>query len=193
MLNDNQVVCIVALLFFLFAIQHQQQQFFAFFVLYEAWLNDYMALLNTALLRRNRRRRYRMRIAPYAWQIPRPVQSWFDIHYNDLTIPDDHFRRLLRMNRNTFNTLLNILGPRLTQQNSIFRVCLPPSKVLAIGLYRLAHGNSYISMAPTFCIGESTAIEAVQDVVEALYDIRNDHIKFPETQAEIEASIATFK
>lgn len=98
----------------------------------------------------------------------------------------------MRMKRNTFNTILNMLGPRLVRQNSIFRDCLPSSVVLGIGIYRLAHGNSYVSMAPTFCVGKSTAIEAIQDVVEALYDIRHDHIKVPETQAEVEASIQTF-
>ena len=45
------------------------------------------------------------------------------------------------------------------------RNCIPPEKVLAIGLYRLAHGNSYVSLAPVFNVGKSTAIEAVQDVV----------------------------
>lgn len=69
---------------------------------------------------------------------------------------------------------------------------MPPSKVLAIGLYWLAHGNSYVSIAPSFCVGRSTVIEAVQDVVNALYDIRKDYIKFPKTPAKVQASIATF-
>lgn len=192
-MDRNQMICFTTVVILLFAIQQQQQQLIGLFALYEAWTGDYMALLNAVVLRRrNRRRRYRMRIAPYAWQLPRPVQSWFDIHYNDLTIPDSHFRRLMRMNRNTFNVILNTLGPRLVRQNSIFRDCLPPCKVLALGIYRLAHGNTYVSMAPTFCVGKSTTIEAVQDVVNALFDIRQDHIKWPETLAEVEESISTF-
>ena len=43
-----------------------------------------------------------------------------------------------------------------------------PEKLLALGLYRLAHGNSYITIGPNFNVGKSTVIEAVQDVVEAL-------------------------
>ena len=33
-------------------------------------------------------------------------------------------------------------------------------------------------------IGKFTVIEVVQDVVEGLYDLRNEYIKFPETGAE---------
>ena len=69
---------------------------------------------------------------------------------------------------------------------------MPPQKVLALGLYRLAHGNSYSSIAPVFNVGKSTAIEAVQDVVNGLYELRDEYIKFPETLAEVNASIGTF-
>ena len=67
------------------------------------------------------------------------------------------------------------------------------AKVLALGLYRLAHGNSYSTIAPVFNVGKATVIEAVQDVVNGLYEIRNDHIKFPETLAEVTTSIETFE
>lgn len=86
----------------------------------------------------------------------------------------------------------NILGPRLQRQNSKFRDCLPPEKVLALGLYCLAPGNSYLTTAPVFNVGKSTVIEAVQDVVNGLYEVRNEHIKFPETIAEVNASMQTF-
>ena len=85
------------------------------------------------------------------------------------------------MNRAPVNTALDLLGARIMQHNSRFRSCLSPAKVLAIGLYRLAHGNSYLTIGPTFNVGKSTVIEAVQDVVGALYELRDDHIKFPET------------
>ena len=43
-----------------------------------------------------------------------------------------------------------------------------------------------------FNVGKSTAIEAVQDVVNGLYELRDEYIKFPETLAEVNASIGTF-
>ena len=91
------------------------------------------------------------------------AESWFDIHYNDPTVPQEYFRQQLRVNK-------NILGPKSERQNSRFRNCLPPENVLALGRYRLAHGNSYSSIWPAFNVGKSTVMEAVQNVVKGLYE-----------------------
>ena len=125
-------------------------------------------------------------------QFPRPGESWFDLHYYDATIPEEFFRQWLGVRRNTFNRILNLLGHRLVRQPSRFRDPLPPEEILALGLYRLGHGNSYVTIGPSFNLGKATAIEAVQDVVEALYEIRNEYIKFPETEAETVAATETF-
>ena len=58
--------------------------------------------------RMQRRRNHRFRF----WCLPRPRQSWFEIHYNDHRIPDDFFKQQLRVRRATFNQLLNLLSPR---------------------------------------------------------------------------------
>ena len=50
------------------------------------------------------------------------------------------------MDRNTFQALLGILGLWITRQNTRFRDRISPEKVLALGIYRLAHGNSYLSI-----------------------------------------------
>jgi len=172
------------------AIHQQQNETLAFVLLMERWINSYNRLLAASLRVRNRRLR-QLRRTPYAWSLPRPNESWFEIHYHYVTIPEDFFRQQLRMNRTTFNTVLHC--SRIVRQNSRFRSCLTPAKVLAIGLYRLAHGNSYLTIGPTFNVGKSTVIEAVQDVVGALYELRDDHIKFPETLAELNASIQSFE
>ena len=91
------------------------------------------------------------------------------------------------MTRTTFQMLLNVIAPRITRLDTRFRNCVPPKKVLALGLFRLAHGNSYISIAPAMNVGKSTlVIEAVQDVVESLFDYVK-YIKFPETEQETTA------
>ncbi|KAK3707295.1 hypothetical protein QZH41_004242 [Actinostola sp. cb2023] len=86
-----------------------------------------------------------------------------------------------------------MLGPRLVRQSTRFRDAITPEMVLALGLYRLGHGNSYVSIGPVFNVGKATVIEAVQDVVEGLYELRNEVIKFPETAAETTAAIDTFE
>ena len=45
------------------------------------------------------------------------------------------------------------------------------------------------SIAPAMNVKKSTVIEAVQDVVESLFNLRNDYIKFPETEQETAAII----
>jgi len=41
--------------------------------------------------------------------------------------------------------------------------------------------------------GKSTVTEVVQDVVEGLYNLQNEYIKFPETGAETASIVQTFE
>ena len=99
----------------------------------------------------------------------------------------------MRMSRNTFHVLLATLRPFLQREDTRFRNCIPPEKVLATGLYRLAHGGSFENAGVAMNVGKTTAAKAFDDVINALYGIRNDFIKFPTTVAETSASIATFE
>ena len=153
-------------------------------------LNIQLALLEYERTIRQRRRQRRYN--PYRWRLPRPRGSWFEIHFNNRAIPPHYFKTQLRMDRDTFDVLLNLLHPSLLRQNTSLRDYIPPEKVLALGLYRLADGNSYSTIGANFGVGKSTVIEAVQDVTEALFDLRNEYIKFPVTEAETIASIETF-
>lgn len=100
-MNVNQAFCVAIAVLLLQIINIQLQQMFAFFILYQRWANEYREILNIAILRRRRHFR-RVRNRPYTWTIPRPADSWFDIHYNDPTIPQEYFRQQLRVNRSTF-------------------------------------------------------------------------------------------
>ena len=153
-------------------------------------LNIELALLEYqhAIRQRRRQRRYN----PYRWRLPRPQGSWFKIHFNIRAIPPHYFKTQLRMDRDTFDVPLNLLHPSLLRQNTSLRDCIPPEKVLALGLYRLAHGNSYSTIGANLGVGKSTVIKAVQDVTEALFDLRNEYIKFPVTEVETVANIETF-
>ena len=71
---------------------------------------------------------------------------------------------------------------------------VPPEKVLALGLFRLAHVIHISTFLQRWTSENSTVIEAVQDVVESLFDLRNKYIKFPETEQETAARlIRTFE
>lgn len=120
------------------------------------------AFLRLFEIQRRRRNRHGH---PYFWVLPRPADSWFDIHHNDPRIQDEYFRKQLRMRRATFRLLLDVLRPYITRQNTRFRRCIEPEKVLAIGLMRLAHGGAYVSIGPGFNVGTTTVIEAVEDMI----------------------------
>ena len=137
------------------------------------------ALNRRRRMQRRRNRRFRF------WCLPQPRQSWFEIHYDDLRIPDGFFMQQLRVRRATFNQFLNKVSPHVARQDTSMRNCIPAEKILVIGLYGLAHGNSYVSIAPVFNVRKSTVIEAVQDVMNISYDQRNHYIKFPTTIAEM--------
>lgn len=153
-------------------------------------------LLNRELQRRYKRSQRRQQQQPRArvhWTLPRQSESWFDIHYYDHTRPEEFFKSKLRLGKRTFQMLLNDLIPKLTRQDTPFRRCIPPEKILALGLFRLAQGETYLTIGPDFNVGKSTVVEAVQDVVEALYELRDSYIKFPSTEEEISSTVDTFK
>ena len=66
-------------------------------------------------------------------------------------------------------------------------------KYLHLGLYRLAHKSSCESIGPNFNVGRSTVLETVQDIVEALFNLKNLYIKFPITKVKTRVCIETFQ
>lgn len=184
------IICVLFLYFFsnILAIETQKQIIFA--CIYALHQQQARAL---ALQHERLRRRRVCRRLPFYWCLPRPRCSWFEIHLNDIEIPEDYFKTQLRLSRNTFRLLLDDLIISLSRQNTQFRDCIPPAKVLAIGLYRLAHGGSYITIGPVFNVGKSTVIECVQDVIQALNELSGRYIKFPDTQEEVLSCIRGFE
>ena len=75
---------------------------------------------------RGRRRRRECRHNPYFWKLPKPNRSWFEIHYNDQTIPGEFFRRQLWMDRCTFDIQFNVLRPVVTRESTKLRDCIVP-------------------------------------------------------------------
>ena len=175
-----------------FVFQSQQNNA-AFLVLLMHYQQAFQQLLSGIRRRRVRLNRRHLRNHPWSWTLPRLAELWFEIHFHNRNIPEDYFRHQLRMRRGTFQALVGILTPWLTREKTRLRDCIPPEKVLALGIYRLAHGNSYVTIGPVFNVGKSTVIEAVQDVVAALFELKDEYIHFPQTVAETTASIETFE
>ena len=94
---------------FMLNLQIQHQEFLLYRILIEYWLNELTTFLFPSLIRRARRRCLRkLRLLPYAETVPRPRNSWFKLH--DHNISEEYFRQQFRMKKNTFDTVLNMLG-----------------------------------------------------------------------------------
>ena len=96
---------------------------------------------------RNRDARWRRRV----WAWPRP-QNWFDVL---LVSPGMELlsKPYFRMSRKTCDELCNVLRADLIKQDT--RMCRPVSveKRVAVGLWRLANGDTYRSCGLQFAIG----------------------------------------
>ena len=126
--------------------------------------------------------------------MPRPDDSWLEhvLFETDIWQAEEYFRSIMRMSRSTFFAVLHKCGQKLIRRDTNWKNAIPPFKVLAIGLYRLAHGTSYIATANSFNVGKTTAIEAFKDVIGALKQLKDEYIKFPETRSEKDKVIAGF-
>ncbi|KAG5847203.1 hypothetical protein ANANG_G00123530 [Anguilla anguilla] len=69
-----------------------------------------------------------------------------------------------RMSKDTFFFLCNKLKPRLTRQDTHFRLALPLEKRVAVALWRLATNVEYRTISALFGVGRSTVCKCVRRV-----------------------------
>lgn len=84
-----------------------------------------------------------------------------------------------RIERNTFNLLLHLIGPKLNNHPIVGREKIDPVKQLLVTIYILATPDSYRSVSERFGIAKSTAWISTKRVIRAIYSIRNQLIKWP--------------
>ena len=97
------VITVILLLF----IQLNLQQFVVFRLICERWAEECFTVLTAAMIRGRHRRRRRTARSPYTWSVPRPLESWFELHNYDISVPGEFFRQQLRVTRTSFNRILN--------------------------------------------------------------------------------------
>ena len=126
------------------------------------------------------------------WRFPRCESSWLENALYNQEIPDQEFKKRLRISRKTFWMLVTVCEAHLVCAQTKCQSCLPPEKVLAVGLYRLAHGATYQVCADTFNSGKTTTFEAFFDVVSILNAVKNNYVRFPTKLESKKTTIATF-
>ena len=88
------------------------------------------------------------------WSFPR-----YSLFYERTVMewPDDIFVSRFRLTKNTFELLVNKLSPYMEREETLLRSTITVSKRVAIGLYFLASGVQYKTVADCFGVGISTA------------------------------------
>ena len=88
-----------------------------------------------------------------------------------------------RMQQSTFSFLLRRYGRLLERESTRLRRTIPVAKRLAVALYYICHGESFVEVAATFHIGPSTVGKIVHEIIHALTKpLARDSIVFPEGQ-----------
>jgi hypothetical protein len=100
------------------------------------------AILIAVILQRRRSRRRNRIHWTREWIRNRESQGAFHQLMQELRILDvSSYRNFVRMDATTFEELLQIVGPRVTRQDTVMRRAIPPGERLAVTLRFLATGK----------------------------------------------------
>lgn len=81
------------------------------------------------------------------------------------------------MTSSDFETLLSLIGPRITKMDTTFRKVISVNERLAVTLRFLATGDSYHSLMYMLKISKQVISAIVPDVCDALINTLQDYIK----------------
>ncbi|XP_050515105.1 uncharacterized protein LOC126890290 [Diabrotica virgifera virgifera] len=99
-------------------------------------------------------------------------------------IEDGQIRNFLRMTDSDFEWLLNLVGPKITKNDTNFRKAITPTERLLITLRFLATGDSYTSLMHLFRISKQAISKIVPEVSIAICEVLGDQIRMPGTAEE---------
>ena len=130
---------------------------------------------------------------PSVWTYTRD-ENWFPDMWQNRVIDDyqgNRWKEDLRMKGSTFAKLVAVLTPYL-QKRDMFSPCCTRRKKGAIGVWRLATGNSFRTLSTTFAVGKATSVHIAHEF-SALTRLSKTYIKYPRTPIELGMAIQLFK
>lgn len=84
----------------------------------------------------------------------------------------------LRMPKNDFDYLLNLVTPLIMKSDTVMRKAIPAGEKLSVTLRYLATGDTFASLQYMFRIPKNTISNFICEVCEAIYNVlKNDHLK----------------
>jgi hypothetical protein len=87
------------------------------------------------------------------------------------------FKNFTRMSKTNFYTLLGIVEPKITKQNTRFRESVPAEMKLAITLRYLATGDSFMSLMYLFKVSTQFISSMLSGVLKATTEGLQDYVK----------------
>ncbi|XP_064107304.1 uncharacterized protein LOC135216144 [Macrobrachium nipponense] len=104
------------------------------------------------------------------WLRRREDKGIFDNLCWEMRLGDDAaFYNYHRMNKEDFDYLLRLVGPKIAKQDTRMRKAIPPEQRLSVTLRHLATGESKTSLGYSYRISPNLLSSVVPEVCEALY------------------------
>ena len=122
-------------------------------------------------------------------------ELWFGRMLNNFGDPnfDQHWRSDFRMTLPTFTRIVQLVRPMLEKQDTQLRKAVPIEKRVAVAIWRLSTGNSFRTIAKTFAIGKSTAVQISKEFCAEMLRLSPLYIKFPSSRRKTAQAIEEFK
>jgi len=106
-------------------------------------------------------------------------QEWWDQVVAGYT--EQEYFQNFRMSRNTFHHICQRLSPRLSRGDTSFRRSISLREQVGVGLYWVATGVGYRTLANLFGIAKSCVCPIVHDFCKAVNQVlMPDYIKLPQ-------------
>lgn len=108
-----------------------------------------------------------------------------------LELSEDAVRAQYRLTPDLIEDLTMRLTPFL-ERPTRHSGAMTPAQITMIGLKYLATGDSFSTLHDLFRVGFGTISRSVEEFVDAVYELRNDYIRFPQTPQELARSASKF-
>ena len=122
-------------------------------------------------------------------------QDWFHRLWQNRNqlIYQDFWKRVFRLQTETFKYIVNLLGPSIEKQNTFWREAITVEKRIAVAIWRTATGTSYRATSKIFIIGLSTACKLLAELCTAVCHLAPQFISFPKNSTETAPEIQKFR
>uniref|UniRef100_A0AAG5DNT5 DDE Tnp4 domain-containing protein n=1 Tax=Anopheles atroparvus TaxID=41427 RepID=A0AAG5DNT5_ANOAO len=97
---------------------------------------------------------------------------------------NDTLSKHVRLSREDFSHLFELLKPRITKMDTTMRTCISPLERLCITLRFLATGDSYMSLSTLFHISRQSISKIIPEVCDAIAEVLKDYVVLPSTNAQ---------